>query len=44
MRCKWPPSGRPPSRAVVAIYASDDRYTDDVHYVGGALRLLDLVD
>jgi predicted acyl esterase len=31
-------------RAVVAIYASDDRYTDDVHYRGGALRLLDLVD
>ena len=36
---------RPPAlKAVVAIYASDDRYTDDVHYVGGALRLLDLVD
>jgi hypothetical protein len=28
----------------VAIYATDDRYTDDVHYMGGALRLLDLVD
>ncbi|MFL5796036.1 MAG: CocE/NonD family hydrolase [Actinomycetota bacterium] len=36
---------RPPVlRAVVAIYASDDRYTDDVHYTGGALKLLDLVD
>jgi putative CocE/NonD family hydrolase len=36
---------RPPAlKAVVAIYASDDRYTDDVHYLGGALRLLDLVD
>jgi uncharacterized protein len=36
---------RPPAlRAIVAIYATDDRYTDDVHYVGGALRLLDLVD
>ena len=36
---------RPPAlKAIVAIYASDDRYTDDVHYVGGALRLLDLVD
>jgi predicted acyl esterase len=36
---------RPPAlKAVVAIYASDDRYTDDVHYAGGALKLLDLVD
>jgi len=36
---------RPPAlKAIVAIYASDDRYTDDVHYAGGALRLLDLVD
>jgi predicted acyl esterase len=36
---------RPPAlRAVVAIYASDDRYTDDVHYRGGALRFVDLVD
>ena len=31
-------------RAVIAIYASDDRYTDDVHYRGGARKLLDLVD
>ncbi len=31
-------------RAVCAIYATDDRYTDDVHYTGGALRGLDLVD
>ena len=36
---------RPPAlKAIVAIYATDDRYTDDVHYAGGALRLLDLVD
>jgi uncharacterized protein len=36
---------RPPElKAVVAIYASDDRYTDDVHYRGGALKFLDLVD
>lgn len=36
---------QPPAlRAVCAIYASDDRYTDDVHYTGGALRGLDLVD
>jgi predicted acyl esterase len=36
---------RPPAlRAVVASYATDDRWTDDVHYMGGALRLLDLVD
>ena len=30
--------------AVVAAYATDDRYTDDVHYMGGVLRALDLVD
>jgi putative CocE/NonD family hydrolase len=30
--------------AVVAIYATDDRYTDDVHYAGGVLRALDLID
>jgi predicted acyl esterase len=35
---------RPPLKAVIAIYASDDRYTDDVHYTGGAVKLLDLVD
>jgi uncharacterized protein len=36
---------RPPAlKAVIAIYASDDRYTDDVHYTGGAVKLLDLVD
>jgi uncharacterized protein len=36
---------RPPAlKAIIAIYASDDRYTDDVHYTGGAVKLLDLVD
>lgn len=30
--------------AVFAIYASDDRWTDDVHWRGGALKLVDLVD
>lgn len=30
--------------AVLAIYATDDRWTDDVHWRGGALRLVDLVD
>ncbi|WP_051276650.1 CocE/NonD family hydrolase [Marmoricola sp. URHB0036] len=36
---------RPPALKVVcAIYASDDRWTDDVHWRGGALRLVDLVD
>jgi len=36
---------RPPALgAVAAIYATDDRYTDDVHYTGGALRGLDLLD
>ena len=40
MACERPPA----LRAVVASYASDDRWTDDVHYMGGALRLLDQVD
>jgi uncharacterized protein len=36
---------RPPALgAVAAIYATDDRYTDDVHFTGGALRGLDLLD
>src|SRR5712691_212388 len=36
---------RPPAlQAIVPIYASDDRYTDDVHYMGGVLKALDLVD
>jgi predicted acyl esterase len=36
---------RPPAlHAIAPIYASDDRYTDDVHYMGGVLKALDLVD
>lgn len=36
---------RPPAlRAICAIYATDDRYADDVHYYGGALKAIDLVD
>ncbi len=37
---------RPPAlKAIVSIFATDDRYTyDDVHYFGGALKALDLVD
>ena len=36
---------RPPAlHAIVPIYASDDRYTDDVHYMGGALKAIDLID
>lgn len=31
-------------KAIVPVYSSDDRYNDDVHNIGGALRLLDLVD
>ncbi len=31
-------------KAIIAIYATDDRYTDDVHYEGGALRGLDQID
>ena len=36
--------GVPQLGAVAAMYATDDRYTDDVHYMGGALRALDLID
>ena len=36
---------RPPAlKAIVPIFASDDRYTDDVHHFGGALKQLDVVD
>ena len=36
---------RPPELgAICAIYATDDRYTDDVHYAGGVRRCIDLVD
>ncbi len=36
---------RPPAlKAICASYATDDRWSDDVHYYGGALRLLDQVD
>ena len=31
-------------QAIIAIYGTDDRYTDDVHYRGGILKVLDLVD
>ncbi len=29
-------------RGVIAIYASDDRYSDDVHYIGGCVSALDM--
>jgi predicted acyl esterase len=36
---------RPPALgAIVPIYATDDRYTDDVHYMGGVVKAVDLVD
>jgi predicted acyl esterase len=36
---------RPPAlKAICSIFASDDRYGDDVHYFGGALKQLDVVD
>lgn len=37
-------AGIPHLGAVCAFYSSDDRFTDDVHYTGGALRALDIVD
>lgn len=36
--------GNPHLGAIAAMYATDDRYTDDVHYMGGVLRALDLID
>ena len=36
---------RPPAlKAIIPIYATDDRYADDVHYFGGACKQLDAVD
>jgi hypothetical protein len=36
---------RPPAlKAIIPIFATDDRYADDVHYFGGALKQVDLVD
>lgn len=37
---------RPPAlKAIIPAYATDDRYTDDVHYsAGGALRCYELLD
>lgn len=36
---------RPPAlKAIIPIYATDDRFSDDVHYVGGAMRGVDVLD
>jgi uncharacterized protein len=36
---------RPPAlKAIIPIFATDDRYTDDVHYYGGAMKQLDFID
>ena len=36
---------RPPAlKAIIPIFATDDRYADDVHYFGGAVKGIDLVD
>jgi putative CocE/NonD family hydrolase len=36
---------RPPAlKAIIPTYATDDRYADDVHYFGGAMRGLDVLD
>jgi predicted acyl esterase len=34
----------PPLKAIIPIYATDRRYTDDVHYGGGARRGIDFLD
>ena len=33
-----------PLKAICALFAADDRYTDDVHYQGGIRHALDFVD
>ncbi|MEI2810933.1 MAG: CocE/NonD family hydrolase [Nocardioides sp.] len=40
MACEQPPA----LKAICAIYATDDRWTDDVHWRGAAFKLLDKVD
>lgn len=36
---------RPPAlKAIIPAYATDDRYTDDVHYYGGAFRGYELLE
>jgi predicted acyl esterase len=36
---------RPPAlKAIIPIYATDRRFTDDVHYGGGAMRGIDFLD
>lgn len=36
---------RPPAlKAIIPIYATDDRFADDVHYVGGVMRGIDVLD
>ena len=40
MACERPPA----LKAILAIYATDDRYADDVHYYGGAFKAIDAVD
>ena len=40
MACERPPA----LKAICAIYATDDRYRDDVHYYGGAFKAIDAID
>jgi predicted acyl esterase len=36
---------RPPAlKAIIPIFATDDRYTDDVHFYGGVKKQLDFID
>ena len=36
---------RPPAlKAIIPIFATDDRFNDDVHYLGGAQKCMDFVD
>ena len=30
---------RPPAlKAIITLYSTDDRYSDDIHYIGGCVR------
>ena len=40
--CRWRRAGRG-LKAVISMCASDDRYSDDVHYVGGCVLAVDML-
>ncbi len=43
-RSRWRRCSPPALKAIIPIYATDRRYTDDVHYGGGVRRGIDFLD